>query len=147
KQRYGDAIHLGFDYNWDFLVRQQSRDSRTKIRDLLFGVSVVEAKHRHSMRNLGERFQRLSAHVLRRRIWSNEVWELRFKIDKLAVQPVVLAVADYRCGLLVIEAIVLPDVLLQLCDALCRLLLIKRHAASYKRQTSRQCSRAKKFSE
>src|SRR5438552_19168190 len=100
KQRHGNAVHFRLDYDRNLLVREEPRDARIEICDFLLGVSVVEAKHWRPMRNLRERFQRFSTHALRRRIWRHELRELCFKIDKLLVEPVVIAVADYRRGFL-----------------------------------------------
>jgi hypothetical protein len=76
------------------------------------------------MLDLCECLERFSAYVLRRRIWRNEIRELRFKIDKFPVEPVVFAVADDGRGFLVIEPVVLLDLLPQFPNTLCSLLLV-----------------------
>ena len=90
------------------------------------------------MLDLSESFQWLAAHTLSRRIGGNEIGELRLQIDQLLVQAVVFAVADYRRGFLVIEAVVLANLVPQLCGTLRGLLFVRGHAARYKRADDRQ---------
>src|SRR4029450_7015874 len=89
----------------NFLVRQETRDPLVEIGDLIFGISVVETKHRNSMRDLSKCLERRAADALCRRVGRDQVRKFRFKIDKFFVKPVVVAIADYRGGLLVIEPV------------------------------------------
>ena len=66
EKRNCDTIHFRLDYDRDFLVRQETRDARVKVGDLIFGVSIVETEHRYTMRDLRESFERFAAHPLRR---------------------------------------------------------------------------------
>jgi hypothetical protein len=68
--------------------------------------------------DLRKRFQRFSANALSWRIRREEIRKLRFEINKLLVEPVVVAVADDRRGVLVIEPVMLADFLSQLRDVL-----------------------------
>ena len=87
-----------------------------KIRHFVFGIGVVETKHRRAVLDLRKRLERFSADALSWRIGREEIRKLRFEINKLLVEPVVLAVADDRCGVLVIQPVVLADFLSQLRD-------------------------------
>ncbi len=49
-----DAVHFRFDHDGNLFVGQKFRDSFVKIGDLVFGISVVETKHRNAMLNLGK---------------------------------------------------------------------------------------------
>src|SRR4029434_2701409 len=90
------------------------------------------------MLNLCECLERFSAHPLRRRIRRNEIRELRFKIDKFPVEPVVFAVADNGRGFLVAQVVGLWNLFSQLTDALCSFLLLHCHSARYKRVKTQQ---------
>ena len=68
------------------------------------------------MLDLCKRFQRFSADVLSWRIGREEIRKLHFEFNKLLVEPVILAVADDRRGVLVIQPVVLADFLSQLRD-------------------------------
>ena len=63
------------------------------------------------MLDLRKRLKRLSTYALGGRIGREEIRKLRFEIDKLLVEPVVLAVADDGRGVLVIQPVVLADFL------------------------------------
>src|SRR4029077_5837325 len=108
--------HFRLNDNGDFFVRQQARDSFVKIRDFVFGISVVETEHRRAVLDLRKRLERFSADALSWRIGREETRKLRFEINKLLVEPVVLAVADDKSGVLVIQPVVLADFLSQLRD-------------------------------
>src|SRR4029077_6894731 len=89
KQRDRHAVDFWLDHNRDLFIRQKLRNARIKIRDLLLGIGIVEAKHRNQMRDLLERLQRFSAYALRRRIRRRQLRELCFKVDKLLIELVV----------------------------------------------------------
>ena len=65
------------------------------------------------MLDLRKRLERFSTDTLSWRIGRGEIRKLRFEINKLLVEPVVLAVADDRRGVLVIQPVVLADLLSQ----------------------------------
>ena len=114
--RHRNAIHFGLNDDWDFFVRQKARDSFVKIHHLFFGIGVVEAEHRRAVLDLRKRLERFSADALSWRIGREEIRKLRFEINKLLVEPVVLAIADDRRGVLVIQPVVLADFFSQLRD-------------------------------
>src|SRR2546423_15492181 len=90
------------------------------------------------MLDLRESLQRLSTDTLCRRIWSNELGELRFEIDEFFVKPVVFAIANDWCSFLVIKPVVLADFLAQLRNPFHRLFLFHRYRASYERARAGQ---------
>ena len=114
--RHGDPVDFRLDHHRNFLVRQQTSDSFVKIRDLFFGIGIIEAKHRRAVLDLRKCFKRLSTYALRWRIGREEVGKLRFVINELLVEPVVLAVTDDGRGILVIQPVVLANFLSQLSD-------------------------------
>jgi hypothetical protein len=64
--------------------------------------------------DLRKRLERFSAHALSWRIGREEIRKLCFEINKLLVEPVVLAIADDGCSVLVIQLVVLANFLSQL---------------------------------
>src|SRR5262249_31083222 len=100
----------------NLLVRQETRDPFVKIRHLVFGIRVVETEHWRSVLDLCERLQRLSTDALRWRIGGKEIRKLPFEVNKIFIGPVVIAVADDRRGVLVIQPVVFADFVSQLPD-------------------------------
>src|SRR6266487_4555620 len=90
------------------------------------------------MRNLFECFERCSAHTLSGGIQRNKIRESRLQSDQFLVKPVVLAIADYRRGFVIIETVVLPDLVSQLLETLCSLRFVFSHETRYKRAKARQ---------
>ena len=77
--------------------------------------------------NLRESLERLAADLLGRRIRRHQFRKFRLQIDQFFVKPVVFAIGDGWRGFLVIAAIVLLDLLSELCDSLRRLSLVFGH--------------------
>ena len=59
------------------------------------------------MRERLKGFQRLTANPLGGRIRGDELRKACFQIDKLLVKPIIFAVADRRCGFLIVAPVVL----------------------------------------
>src|SRR4029077_12263846 len=90
------------------------------------------------MLDLRKRLERFSADALRWRIGRDEIRKLRFEINKLLVEPVILAVADDGRGVLVIQSVVLADFLSQLRDVFLGFGSVHRCCPRYDRGKARQ---------
>ena len=95
------------------------------------------------MRNLPKGFQRFSTDALGRRISGRQFRKAFLEVAQLAEQFVVLAIADGRCGLLEIAAVVVFDRAAQLSDSTRAVTSVSAMAASYKRATDSQSQVAK----
>ena len=95
-----------------------------EVAQLLLRKGVVQAFHRHGVRDGCKRVVRRAAHAVRRRILRFEFRKSRLQIFEAAVQHVVFVVADFRRVLGVVLFVVVFDLLPQcgellLCLFLC----------------------------
>jgi hypothetical protein len=105
-QTYRDAVHFRLDNPGQFFAGQKFFKTFDEIADFFFGVSVVEAQHRHGMPDGFEFAQRLAADALARRIGRGEFGKSFFEIEQFVMEPVVIAVGNYRLRLDVVSKIV-----------------------------------------
>ena len=127
EHRNRHAVHFRFDHDRDLFVRQKSRDPFVEIRDLIFGIRVVETQHRNPVLNLGERLKRLATHALSRGIRRDQFRKFRFQIDQFFVKPIVFAIANRWRGFFVVATVVLLNLVSELSDSLRRLRLVFGH--------------------
>ena len=107
QERNGNAVHLWFHDGLDERTRKQLFEPGKKRADLAFGIRVVQAEHRRAMPDLRELLQRRPAYVPGRGIGRGEIGKRRLEIEQLPVEPVVFPVGDDRCGVLIVELVVL----------------------------------------
>ena len=112
--RAAQPVDLRLRGHRDESVRRQVQETPNapdKLRDFILGKAVFEAEHRPRMRDLGERRGWSRSQSLRRRVCSDELRKLLFKLAVLADQRVIFRVADLRRVLVVVEPVVARDLL------------------------------------
>ena len=80
-----------------------------EIDDVLVGVGLGEAEHRHRVAHLGKAFRRRRADPLRRAILAHQLGKALLDREVAARQRIVLGVRDRRRVLGVIAPVVLGD--------------------------------------
>src|SRR4051794_27875006 len=90
------------------------------------------------MLDLRKRLERLSADALSWRIGREQIRKLRFEVNKLLVEPVVLAISNDRRGVLIIQPVVPADFLPQLHDVFLGFDAIHEFRTRYESAKARQ---------
>jgi hypothetical protein len=116
-QGHSHAVDLGFDYHRDFFIRQEAGNAAIECGDVLFRIGIIEAQHRRPVTDLREGFQRSAANALSGGIRRGEIRIARLDVCQLLVEAVIIPIANRRCRVLVIPAVVFEDFSSQLRDS------------------------------
>ena len=112
-----DPVHLGLNDVVGLRAAQPAHDILVEVAEVLVVVGVVEAEHRHRMPPGDEFGQGFGPDPLAGRVGGDEVGELALDRDQFPVQGIVGLVADLRCRLHVVEAIVAMQLLTEFLEA------------------------------
>ena len=84
-------------------------DALVETAQLLLVVDVVEAEHRHEMRDSRKAFDRMAGDALRRRVRRDEIRVLGLELLEIVQQAIELAVGDFGSGVDVVALFVMAD--------------------------------------
>ena len=109
KKRYGNAVDFRLDDIGKLFPRQLPGDHRRKIGELAFAVGLVERLHGRLVSDLRKTFERRAGDSLRRRGGIEKLRITLLQPQELVVEKIVIAVADNRSRLHVIQTVVPVD--------------------------------------
>ena len=117
-ERHRQPVDLELRGVGDLALADLAEDALLELAQLLFGVGVVEAQHRHPVLEARKLARRLLAHALGGAGGRHQLGELGLELAQLALERVVLLVGDHRLREHVIQLLVSPDLLAQPGDPL-----------------------------